>query len=67
VTHWRWKVLEEDARGRPKWRELRWSMTEESAAEWAKVNGKTLEKVPDSAEERQPVSMGTILGKLNTR
>lgn len=52
-TYWQWRELGRDARGKDKWRTLRWRMTEVDAAEWAAKNGKTLEKVPGSAEVRQ--------------
>ena len=49
IILWRWR-----ARGKldRKWRELRWSMTEEQAAAWSKAEGRDIEKIDGSAEER---------------
>lgn len=37
-----------------KWRELPWRMTEDKAAAWAKSEGREIEKIKGSAEERRP-------------
>jgi hypothetical protein len=52
MTYYQWRVLEQDRRGRDKWRILRWRMTEAGAADWAASTGRTIEKVPGSGEER---------------
>jgi hypothetical protein len=70
TAHWKWEVYD-TTKKKPRWRELRWRMTRFEAEEWARVNGyevpKTMRQVPGSEESRQPVPMGGILGKLNTK
>jgi len=58
-VHWKWRVLEKDARGNDRWRELRWMMTESEAEKWQETNSKMLEKVPGSFEIRSPVDLGS--------
>lgn len=51
-TFWQWRVLELDKRGKEKWRTLGWRMNEVDAPAWAAKNGKRLEKVAGSGEDR---------------
>ena len=49
IILWKWR-----ARGKldRKWRVLSWRMTEEQAAAWSKSEGRDIEKIEGSAEER---------------
>ena len=50
IVLWKWR-----ARGKlnREWRELAWRMTEESAQAWSLAEGRDIEKIEGSAEERQ--------------
>lgn len=50
--YWRWRVLEKTRTGRDTWRLLRWTMSDERAAEWAEQNQKEVRKEPGSGETR---------------
>ncbi len=57
IIAYQWRVLEQDQRGRDRWRTLRWRMREDRAAEWAAHHGRRIEKVPGSAEVRTPLTL----------
>ena len=65
-THWQWRILDQDKRGRPKWRTLRWRMREDEALAWAANNQKQIEKVPGSGEVRRPGEIRTSGGVMKT-
>ena len=57
IIVYQWRVLEQDGRGRKRWRTLGWRMREDQAAGWAANHGKHIEKVSGSAEVRTPLTL----------
>lgn len=55
ITVWKWRAID---KGTGKWRLLPHRMTAEQAAEWSRANGRRIERVEGSAEERAPILDG---------
>ena len=55
VTVWSWRAREKLTK---RWRTLSWKMTEEDATAWSRAEGREVEKVLGSAEERHALSDG---------
>ena len=55
VTVWSWRAREKLTK---RWRTLSWKMTEEDAAAWSQAEGREVQKVAGSAEQRQALSDG---------
>ena len=60
-TLYKWRVLEKDRLGRPRWRLIRSPMTEETARFWAANNNRVIERIDApialrQAEQRAPAA-----------
>ena len=53
-TLYRWRVLEKDRLGRPRWRIVKSPMTEDTARFWAANNNKVIERIDAPVALRNP-------------